>query len=72
MKKILLFIMLYMTLAVSAQDRLIPDTGTLKWESGDRYMNHSYPTWNRTKQLSPNMMRDSSQKMQEIIGGRVN
>ena len=26
-------------------------------------MNRSYPTWNRTKQLSPNMMRDSSQKM---------
>ena len=43
-------------------------------ESGDRYMNHSYPTWNRMEQLSPNILRDSSQNMHifaEIKNGKM-
>lgn len=35
----------------------------MRKESGDRYMNHSYPTWNRLEQHFPNPLRDSSQKM---------
>ena len=43
-------------------------------ESGDRYMNRSYPTWNRMEQLSPNILRDSSQNMHifaEIKNGKM-
>ena len=43
-------------------------------ESGDRYMNHSHPTWNRLEQHFPNPLRDSSQKLHifaEINNGKM-